>query len=96
MWVCGQIGYMPITSTSRLSIDVAPGQHKRLKALAALSGQSIKDYVIQRTLPESDEESALRELEALLKPRIQSARSGPLLDESVEAIFDEVADEHRA
>ncbi|WP_162029594.1 MULTISPECIES: hypothetical protein [unclassified Lentimonas] len=38
-------------------MDVTPGQHKRLKALAALSGQSIKDYVLGRTLLQGDEDS---------------------------------------
>ena len=35
----------------RLSIDITPEQHKRLKASAALCGQSIKDYVLERSLP---------------------------------------------
>jgi len=85
----------PITTTSRISIDVTPGQHKRLKALAALSGKSIKDYVLGRTLLQSGEDAALSELEGLLAPRIQSARAGQLLEDSVEAVFDEVADELR-
>ena len=35
----------------RLSIEVTPEQHQRLKAVAALRGQSIKDYVLDRVLP---------------------------------------------
>jgi len=87
---------MSSTATSRISIDVTPGQHKRLKAMAALSGKSLKDYVLERTLLQSDEDFALRELENLLAPRIESARSGRLLDDSVESIFNEVADQARS
>ncbi|MGR9088225.1 MAG: hypothetical protein ACU841_14295 [Gammaproteobacteria bacterium] len=37
----------------RLSIEVAPEQHQRLNAVAALRGQSIKDYVLERVLPQT-------------------------------------------
>ena len=50
----------------RLSIEISPEQHQRLKASAALNGQSIKDYVLSRTLPDSDEQAALEELESLM------------------------------
>ena len=55
----------------RLSIDITQEQHKVLKATAAMQGKSIKDYVLERTLP--DEEAALKELEAFLKPRVEEA-----------------------
>ena len=48
----------------RLSIEISPEEHQRLKAAAALKGQSIKDYVLERTLPNADEQAALRELES--------------------------------
>jgi hypothetical protein len=35
---------------SRISIDVTASEHKKLKAMAALRGKSIKDYVLERTL----------------------------------------------
>jgi uncharacterized protein (DUF1778 family) len=31
---------------SRISIDVTPEEHQKLKAMAALKGKSIKDYVL--------------------------------------------------
>ncbi|WP_272911634.1 hypothetical protein [Loktanella sp. M215] len=34
----------------RLSIDITPEQHQKLKAIAALKGESIKEYVLSRTL----------------------------------------------
>ena len=36
----------------RLSIDITQEQHKALKATAAMQGKSIKDYVLERTLPD--------------------------------------------
>ena len=73
----------------RLSIEVSPEQHQRLKASAALQGKTIKDYVLDKTLPNSDERSALAELEAFLKPRLEAADRGELSDKSVDDIFNE-------
>ncbi|WP_269525276.1 hypothetical protein [Coraliomargarita parva] len=81
---------MSTASIRRISIDVTPEQHKRLKAIAALSGKSLKDYVLERTLPDDEDGVALRELEAFLETRVESARKGPFVDQSVEDIFDEV------
>lgn len=80
---------------SRLSIEVTPEQHQRLKAMAALSGQTIKDYILERALPVLPEEEALRQLEAFLKPRIEEAERGEVTGKSVEQIFAEVRDEFR-
>lgn len=74
----------------RLSIEITPEQHQRLKATAALQGKSIKDYVLDRTLPDSDEQTALQELEVFLKPRIEAARKGDFSSKSIDDIFDEV------
>ena len=49
---------------SRISIDVSDEEHKKLKALAALRGQSIKDFVLERALGGDESEiAALQELE---------------------------------
>jgi len=77
----------------RLSIEVTPEQHQRLKAIAALSGQSIKDYVLNRVLPDTetdDADDALRQLEAFLKPRLVEAENGVFSDKSVDKIYEEV------
>lgn len=80
---------------ARISIDVTPEQHQRLKAFAALRGQSIKDYVLEQTLPpEADrdrmtEAEALRQLEAFLKPRIEAAERGETVSKSVTQIFED-------
>ncbi len=41
----------------RLSIEMTPEQHQRLKAIAALSGKSLKQYVLERVLPPLGEEN---------------------------------------
>lgn len=64
---------------SRISIDVTDEQHKRLKAMAALQGMSIKDFVLASTLGNLDMEPdgvpGLAELETLLDERLANARA---------------------
>ena len=84
---------------SRLSIEVTPEQHQRLKAIAALHGQTLKDYILERTLPnlpksESlSEEEALKRLDAFLHPRVAEAERGEIVEDSVERIFAAVRDD---
>ena len=79
---------------SRISIDVTDAQHQQLKALAALQGKSIKDFVLERTLgsgePTADEAAALVELEELLQKRLEHARAGGISKRTVGEIFDAV------
>ncbi len=85
----------------RLSIEVTPEQHKRLKAVAALQGKSIKEYVLERALPplpEIDslsEEEALNKLEDFLKPRIESIKKGKFSSRSVEQVFEDIRSEQK-
>ena len=78
---------------TRLSMDVTPEQHQRLKAIDALYGQTLKDYILERTLPrlpqiESlSEEEALQRLETFLRPRVAEAERGEVVESSVEQIF---------
>lgn len=75
---------------SRLTIEITDQQHKSIKVLAAMQGKSIKDYVMQRLLPlTDDEEKAMQELEEFLKPRIEAAERGEVVSTSVMAIFEE-------
>jgi uncharacterized protein (DUF1778 family) len=75
----------------RLSIELSPEQHQLLKAAAAMQGKSIKDYVLDRTLPGHNEQLALRQLEAFLLPRIDAAKNGELSNMSIDEIFSEVS-----
>ena len=82
---------------NRISIEVTPHQHRRLKAVAALSGKSIEDYMLEKTLPiEDDEKLAIQELLEHLKPSIEQARRKELIDDSLNNIFQEAIDEVKA
>ncbi len=78
----------------RLSIEITPEQHKRLKAAAALKGESIKDYVLKRTLPDLTEQASLQELEHFLAPRIAAGKEGQISSKTVDNIFDDVLKEN--
>jgi hypothetical protein len=83
----------------RLSIEVTPEQHQRLKAVSALQGRSIKDYVLERVFQplsetsSADADQALRQLEAFLKLRIDAVEQGKIVDKSVLDIFEETHQE---
>jgi uncharacterized protein (DUF1778 family) len=85
----------------RLSIEVTQEQHQRLKAIAALRGQSIKDFVLEKVfqpLPETitaSETEALQQLEAFLQPRVEKAEQGILVNKSVQQIFNETCQEEQ-
>lgn len=82
---------------SRISIDVTPEEHQRLKAMAALQGKSIKDFVLANTLGQasegSDEAAALAELETLLDKRLARARAGGVSTRSAADILKQVGRE---
>jgi predicted DNA-binding protein len=81
---------------SRLSIELTPEQHQRLKAMAALQGKTIKEYILERSLPDlpnresMTEEEALRQLEQFLKPRIEAAERGEISSRTPAQIFEGV------
>jgi len=84
---------------SRISIDVTPQEHQKLKALAALQGKSIKEFVLASTLGAisgAAVEQDLAELEAVLDLRIGEAKSSTGDTRNVENIFQQARDEtHR-
>lgn len=73
---------------SRISIDVSKEEHQRLKALAALRGMSIKEFVLSRTIGDPALDTDLAELEALLDRRISKARTQGTSSRTVEEIFE--------
>jgi hypothetical protein len=76
---------------SRLTIEVTEREHQRIKAMAALQGKSIKEYVIERLFESSaDEEQAMDELKALLAPRIAEGLGGELSGEGFDEIVADV------
>lgn len=86
----------------RLSIEIPEHQHQQIKVMAALKGVSIKDYILERTLPSSssgqvlsDEEAALVQLEALLAPRIAAAKSGKISRGTMDEIIAKARSQHK-
>lgn len=69
----------------RLSIDISPQDHQQLKVMAALKGQSIKDYVLSRALVDIPDPAtmtdaeALQALKELLAPRLAEADAGQVV-----------------
>jgi hypothetical protein len=74
---------------SRLSIELTAEEHKRVKAVAAMQGSSIRDYVLKRILPSQDDELALQELDVFLAPRIKDARDGNVISSTARNVFEE-------
>lgn len=74
---------------SRISIDVTDTQHKQLKALAALQGKTIKEFVLANTLGSEKASEDLAELEALLDQRIAETDAKGVSTKTVEDIFRE-------
>lgn len=77
---------------SRIIVEVSGEQHKVIKALAAVEGKSIKDYVLERILPNSDieqQEPAWNELKAVLEDRIDQAKQNGTSTKSVAEIAEE-------
>ena len=60
---------------NRISIDVTTEKYNRIKAVAALAGKSLKEYMLEKTLPNetSEEALALKELQNFLKPKVKKS-----------------------
>ena len=81
---------------SRISIDVTPQQHQKLKALAALQGKSIKEFVLASTLGAISNDAVerdLAELEAVLDQRIRESQANGPTSRTVEDIFQQARGE---
>ncbi|WP_226584429.1 antitoxin [Acuticoccus sediminis] len=76
----------------RLSIDISPQEHQQLKVMAALKGQSIKDYVLDRALVDMPDPAtmtdaeALQALKALLTPRLAEVDAGQVMTATADDI----------
>ena len=76
---------------SRISIDVTQQEHQRLKAMAALQGKTIKQFVLASTIgAPANETKDLAELEALLRSRLKQVEAGQVSTRTASEIFDEV------
>ena len=92
-------GMLYLETMPRLSIGITPEEHQKLKAIAALKGESIKDYVLKPTLGDAPalddmtEDEAVTALADFLKPRIEQARRGEFSPKSMDDIRREAHDQ---
>jgi len=77
---------------SRLSIEISSEQHQKIKALAALQGKSIKDFILTKLFNaiNENEEAAMAELEELLLLRIKQAKDSSVSSKTFQEITDSV------
>ena len=89
---CARLADRKEIAMPRLSIDITAREHQQLKAMAALKGQSIKDYVLTRALVDMPDPAtmtdheALEALKQLLAPRIAEADAGQVAPTTAEDI----------
>tara|TARA_R110002096_G_scaffold12875_1_gene45860 strand:- start:577 stop:834 length:258 start_codon:yes stop_codon:yes gene_type:complete len=72
----------------RVTIEVTEQESHRLKAMAALQGKSIKEFVLASTIGTA-EGKALAELEDLLRQRATQVEAGQVGTRSVGEIFED-------
>ena len=76
---------------NRISIDVTPEEHQKIQAVAAQSGKSIQQFVLDRALAEdTSTNQAMAVLEEFLAPRIEEARTGQFSTRSPQDILQAV------
>jgi len=81
----------------RLTIEIPESQHQKIKALAALEGLSIKDYILEKALPMTEDElEALEDLKAYLAPRIAQAERGEFSTRTMAQIAERAEAEYAA
>ncbi len=72
----------------RLSIDVTPEERRRVKAVAALTGKTLKDFVLESIREKIAKEVETRELEAMMI--FPSSSLEDLWNNDMDAIYDEI------
>ena len=76
---------------SRLTIEVTGQEHQEIKAMAALQGKTLKEFVMEKIFPaETDsEKEAWGELKSLLKSRIETAEAGAISKKTMRQIAED-------
>ncbi|HLS68388.1 MAG TPA: antitoxin [Kiloniellales bacterium] len=81
----------------RLTIDMTDQQHQSLKALAALQGKTIRQYVLECLFPgDVNADQAWKELKSLLGNRISDGLAGKVSTKDISEILDEELPRDRA
>ncbi len=77
---------------SRLTIEITGQEHQEIKAMAALQGKTLKEFVMEKIFPSqenSDEAEAWGELKTLLTTRIEAAESGAISQKTMRQIAED-------
>ncbi|PIQ94179.1 MAG: hypothetical protein COV68_05985 [Nitrospirae bacterium CG11_big_fil_rev_8_21_14_0_20_41_14] len=74
----------------RLSIDVLPEEHRRIKAYAALHGETIREYVVESVRERLRQEAEERGLSALTMNLNQDPVLKELWDNEKDAAYDKI------
>lgn len=75
---------------SRIVLDVSGTEHQQIKALAALQGKTIKDYVLGKIFSDDPHENeAMQALQAVLSERIDNAEQQGSTGKSFKQIAEE-------
>jgi uncharacterized protein (DUF1778 family) len=74
----------------RLSIDVRPEEHRKIKAYAALHGETIRDYVIKSVRERLRREAEEKELSALSLRLGQDPLLKKLWDNEKDSAYDKL------
>jgi len=74
----------------RLSIDLLPEEHKRIKAYAALHGETIREYVVESVRERLRQEAEERGLLALSMNLNQDPVLKELWDNEKDAAYDKI------
>jgi len=81
---------MAKTGRERLSIDVLPEEHRRIKAYAALHGETIREYVIESVRQRLCQEAEEKELSALTMQLDRDPLLRKLWDNRKDAAYDKI------
>lgn len=81
---------------SRLTIDLDTQQHQMIKAMALLEGKTIKQFVLDKLFSEGDtEERALEELREVIRQRVQEAKSGDVVHQSISQVAESMIADYK-
>jgi hypothetical protein len=76
---------------SRLVIDVSGEQHQQIKTLAALHGKTIKEFILEKIFPTTDDEAeAWNELKDILLSRIEETQKSGVSTKSFDELTKEI------
>lgn len=78
----------------RLSIEISPEQHYQIKAMAALSGKTIRDLVLEKVFGDDKDDTAWEELLSFLDKRITHAENGGVSSKTLDQIAEKILQRH--